>query len=304
MKFINYYDVLHISEHAPPEVIRAAYKGLVQVYHPDKYKQADAEIKMHQIREAYEILIDPIKRQKYDEFLKYIRKQAQQHPNKFPTKLFDKILLILLILFGLFFAIAIIYTTFFKWNTEELSSESTVTHPETYPSDDTSSSENSSATSLGNAPDTIEEPVACLERFPKAPNNLNWPRSSGYLRKMPVKNLTGNSTLTIDNSQVGTDVYIKLWDLETTSTVRHFLVKAYSSYTIVDINPSHYTVRAKFLNTDSTCETTESESFNLTESIDYDGNITYSQMQMTLYKVANGNMDSKDIPENTFDEDI
>lgn len=76
---MNYYEVLHISQDAPEEIIKLAYKGLAQKYHPDRYKGADANQKMVQIREAYEILIDPVKRKNYDQFLvEQERRRRQQ----------------------------------------------------------------------------------------------------------------------------------------------------------------------------------------------------------------------------------
>lgn len=66
---MNLYEVLHISQDAPEEIIKMAYKGLAQKYHPDRYKGHDANEIMIKIREAYETLIDPIKRKNYDQFL-------------------------------------------------------------------------------------------------------------------------------------------------------------------------------------------------------------------------------------------
>lgn len=88
-KIMNLYEVLHVSQDAPEEIIKLAYKGLAQKYHPDRYKGDDANEIMVKIREAYETLIDPIKRKNYDQFLaeqarrkqqqeEYVRKQQQE----------------------------------------------------------------------------------------------------------------------------------------------------------------------------------------------------------------------------------
>ena len=66
---MNLYEILHVSQDAPEEIIKLAYKGLAQKYHPDRYKGNDANEIMVKIREAYETLIDPIKRKNYDQFL-------------------------------------------------------------------------------------------------------------------------------------------------------------------------------------------------------------------------------------------
>ena len=81
---MNFYEILHIAENAPDEIIKLAYKGLAQKYHPDRYKGTDANQKMVQIREAYEILSNPIKRTEYDNYLKNLRftQKAKENETK------------------------------------------------------------------------------------------------------------------------------------------------------------------------------------------------------------------------------
>lgn len=75
---MNLYEILHISQDAPEEIIKLAYKGLAQKYHPDRYKGDDANEMMVKIREAYETLIDPQKRKEYDAFLAAQARRKQQ----------------------------------------------------------------------------------------------------------------------------------------------------------------------------------------------------------------------------------
>ena len=81
---MNFYEILHIAENAPDEIIKLAYKGLAQKYHPDRYKGTDANQKMVQIREAYEILSNPIKRTEYYNYLKNLRftQKAKENETK------------------------------------------------------------------------------------------------------------------------------------------------------------------------------------------------------------------------------
>lgn len=74
---MNLYEILHVSENAPEEVIKLAYKGLAQKFHPDRYKGIDANEKMVLIRKAYETLTDGIKRAEYDKYLHEIRAKAK-----------------------------------------------------------------------------------------------------------------------------------------------------------------------------------------------------------------------------------
>jgi curved DNA-binding protein CbpA len=64
----NFYQILGVLDDAEDVVIRAAYKALAQRYHPDKWtgNKEEANRRMQEINEAYEVLSDAIKRKKYD----------------------------------------------------------------------------------------------------------------------------------------------------------------------------------------------------------------------------------------------
>jgi curved DNA-binding protein CbpA len=62
----DYYGTLGVTSIAELAVIKAAYKVLASIYHPDKNSSDDATQKMIAINEAWEILSDPVRRKKYD----------------------------------------------------------------------------------------------------------------------------------------------------------------------------------------------------------------------------------------------
>jgi molecular chaperone DnaJ len=64
----DYYAILAVTPAAEDVVIRAAYKALVQRYHPDRHPgdQTEANAKMAEINEAFSVLSDPMKRKQYD----------------------------------------------------------------------------------------------------------------------------------------------------------------------------------------------------------------------------------------------
>lgn len=65
----DYYDILGIDRSATEEAIKKAYRQLALKYHPDRNPgDAAAENKFKEATEAYEILKDPAKRQRYDQF--------------------------------------------------------------------------------------------------------------------------------------------------------------------------------------------------------------------------------------------
>jgi DnaJ domain len=66
----SYYDILGVAAKAPPEVIKAAYRALINKHHPDKNGNADdgrhETETTKKLNEAYEVLSDPLKRKAYD----------------------------------------------------------------------------------------------------------------------------------------------------------------------------------------------------------------------------------------------
>lgn len=81
------YELLEVSENASKEIIEKAYKVLAKKYHPDlqaEGEKLEAEKKMKQINEAYEVLSDETKRKEYDLKLTEERRQEeakQQQPS-------------------------------------------------------------------------------------------------------------------------------------------------------------------------------------------------------------------------------
>ena len=68
VQFRDYYETLGVSKTATKDEIRSAFRKLARKYHPDVAKDKKAaEEKFKEINEAYEVLSDPAKRQKYDQ---------------------------------------------------------------------------------------------------------------------------------------------------------------------------------------------------------------------------------------------
>jgi molecular chaperone DnaJ len=67
----DYYEVLSVSKTASGDEIKRSYRRLAMKYHPDRNAgdgKAEAEIKFKECSEAYEVLSDDQKRQRYDQY--------------------------------------------------------------------------------------------------------------------------------------------------------------------------------------------------------------------------------------------
>src|SRR5689334_12061845 len=65
----DYYDVLGVPRAASAADIQKAYRALARKYHPDlNPNDKKAQDKFKQVQAAYDVLNDPEKRKKYDQF--------------------------------------------------------------------------------------------------------------------------------------------------------------------------------------------------------------------------------------------
>ena len=71
---MDYYVVLGIAEDADEETIRSAFRALARCYHPD-VGAGSSPVQFQRAREAYETLVDPERRRRYDRQLRASRAQ-------------------------------------------------------------------------------------------------------------------------------------------------------------------------------------------------------------------------------------
>ncbi len=66
---MDYYRILQVTRDADPAVIDRAYKALSLKHHPDRVtsgQRTAATRRMQRINEAYAVLSDPVRRERYD----------------------------------------------------------------------------------------------------------------------------------------------------------------------------------------------------------------------------------------------
>lgn len=108
----------------------------------------------------------------------------------------------------------------------------------------------------------------------------------------------GLSSVTIDNTQNDSDVFVKLVSIASNEShpVRVFYIPAFGQFKLANVDAGLYDIRYRDLATGGLAR---SESFTLEEISTYTGT-QYSNLTMTLYKVRNGNMQTYSLSESEF----
>lgn len=81
LAYKDYYEVLGVPRDADQDAIRRAYRRLARKYHPDVNSDDDAEERFKELGEAYDVLSDPEKRERYERLGANWREQQQEAPD-------------------------------------------------------------------------------------------------------------------------------------------------------------------------------------------------------------------------------
>lgn len=293
-KIYTHYDNLKVARNAPLEVIRAAYKILSQKYHPDRNSDnPDASRIMAIINASYEALSDPEKRAEHDAWIAEKESsrteqnnprqntQAAQAPQIVTTSITFKSVISHVFRHWVIYGIVVAVV----WSNFSEQTYSPPPGPKPYTANPTPEIESALT------PPAYERPLY-------APNGETWPTVAGYVKGYKKLHINGLSSVTVDNTQNDSDVFVKLVSLEGAEAypTRQFYIPAYSKFTVNKVNAGSYDVRYRDLNSGGL---SRSESFNLEET-EIDGGTQFSNYTMTLYKVRNGNMQTYGLSEAEF----
>ena len=112
---------------------------------------------------------------------------------------------------------------------------------------------------------------------------------TGYVSSHPFLNDDGLCEFTIDNTRNDMPVYVRIWDVVRERPVRAFTIAEGDKFTAYDLSPGTYEVRYKELyENDAPPFGSKSEPTTLEQHETYSGT-SYSVVELTLYKVVNGN---------------
>ena len=82
MAFIDYYKILGVDRNIPQDQVREAYRKRAKLFHPDLHpNDPKAKAKFQALNEAYDVISDPEKRKKYDQYGERWR-EADAYANK------------------------------------------------------------------------------------------------------------------------------------------------------------------------------------------------------------------------------
>lgn len=131
-----------------------------------------------------------------------------------------------------------------------------------------------------------------------APNGQPWPKEPAYVRGYQMLRADGLSTVTLDNSRNGADVFAKLVYLEAGQSVpaRVVYLPAFKQMALTNVNPGRYDLRFRDLNSG---ELTRSTPFILKESPKV-GSVEASSFTIVITNARSGNLHMHGLSENEF----
>lgn len=82
-EFKDYYQILQVHHDASPDVIKAAYRKLCTIYHPDTAGNENEQVRIRDINEAFSTLSSPEKRTAYQKV--WLERKAERSLHVFPA---------------------------------------------------------------------------------------------------------------------------------------------------------------------------------------------------------------------------
>lgn len=279
-KIHTHYDNLKVARGAPQEVVRAAYKALSQKYHPDKNPGDEKAARiMAIVNTAYNILSDPVRRKEHDEWIaaeewevEWLESSGEEAPRprgenwESPPSSRNRRRLLREprwwiglaggVALGAVCALLLVQQPRLLPSALAFNGKPDTTTPPltSVPAPDP----DAWAMPVGaKTPPALVKALAVTQLMvparqpecdtdlaaPAAPNGEPWPEQSGYIPGYPMGNSGREMTVVVDNSANANPVFVKIWDLERRSNVRHAYVLGNGTLTIDGLAAGKYEVR-------------------------------------------------------------
>lgn len=302
----THYENLKVSEKAPLEVIKAAYRALSMRWHPDRNPgDVRASRIMGILNAAYEVLSDPAKREEYDAKLAASRpSSATSSPGNFttasawsprPSRPFSFAMVLRRIRWWIpgwklsCAAILIVAFAVLLANAVARHAAAKKVEPVTAASIAPSTPSTVGQDIITGEALQLPQPVFDL-RFTNPLNGHPWPKKASYLSGFEKLATGGYSSVTVDNSKNTSDVFLKLVSVEYgeySKAVRVCFIPRRATFTFERITPGRYEMRYQEVE-DGACLKTET--FVLSEKKRF-RDVECTRLQVPLYGLAGRSLD-------------
>jgi hypothetical protein len=131
-----------------------------------------------------------------------------------------------------------------------------------------------------------------------SPNGKPWPDRAAYLNGFARRASSGLTTMKIDNTNGGADVYVKLCQSSAGKCdgLRHVFVPQGASFTMRNITPGWYDIRYRSLDNGALAKSQPMQLMQIEE----ENRTRYSNVTLTLYRVEGGNTSLEGLSEDNF----
>jgi len=134
-------------------------------------------------------------------------------------------------------------------------------------------------------------------RKPVKQQDLEKQSDTGYLNGSPPPVAAGLSTFTVDNKSGGADAIARIYLNGDKPAIRQIYIKSGEKFTAKELTPGRYVLRYRFIGSEDTFEA--DKIFTLQE-VSTDEGTRFTNVSVTLFTVANGNMKVKRVPNEKF----
>lgn len=271
-KFVNHYEILNVSNTASLEEIRASYRTLCKMFHPDlNPNMTDGILMIEELTNSYEVLKDADAREDYDlKYLVEMRRHSARQQAPVQTQVQQLAPLVEkmpdLPALPVVEEVVKVEKVIAKTEARNEAIENHIRNLAQSKQAQTGSGLKAAAIAavavIGLTLMGLAIPAKTLSKISifnvdkiisqssyvrpaTAPNGVAFPITSSYISGYELGKNDGQSSLMVNNSKNANDVYLKLISIEGNkqSTVRHVLIKGKTDFKIENLSTGKYEIQ-------------------------------------------------------------